>query len=119
VIASIFKRRLNTASTFLRVAGVSSKLASKQTYECFVCKKNGFADTRVYSDGKTEDGKTVYKNPDMSPHVHKEQQQNQQSNRSTTVVTTVTRDERIMTLLSELNIKMTRVIEMLDEQGQK
>jgi hypothetical protein len=29
------------------------EMASKQTYECFVCKRNGFPDTRVYIDGKT------------------------------------------------------------------
>lgn len=51
------------------------KMASKQTYECYVCKRNGFADTRVYLDGKTEDGRTIYKNEDMSPHQHKRQQQ--------------------------------------------
>ena len=50
-------------------------MASKQTFECFVCKRNGFPETRVYLDGKTEDGKTIYKNEDMSPHQHKRQQQ--------------------------------------------
>lgn len=48
-------------------------MASKQTYECFQCKKNGFPDVRVYLDGKTEDGKTIYKNEDMTPHQHKQQ----------------------------------------------
>jgi hypothetical protein len=47
-------------------------MASKQTYECFVCKKNGFPETRVYLDGKTETGQTIYKNEDMSPHIHKQ-----------------------------------------------
>jgi hypothetical protein len=46
-------------------------MASKQTYECYVCKRNGFPDTRVYLDGKTDDGKTIYKNEDMSAHSHK------------------------------------------------
>lgn len=50
-------------------------MASKQTFECFVCKRNGFPETRVYLDGKTEDGKTIYKNEDMSSHQHKRQQQ--------------------------------------------
>jgi len=48
-------------------------MASKQIYECYVCKRNGFPDTKVFLDGKTEDGKTIYKNPDMSPHLHKQQ----------------------------------------------
>jgi hypothetical protein len=56
-------------------------MASKQTYECYVCKKNGFTDTRVFLDGKTSDGKTIYKNPDMTPHQHK-QQQHQNSTQS-------------------------------------
>ncbi|MGE5662094.1 MAG: hypothetical protein ACM3X1_07595 [Ignavibacteriales bacterium] len=50
-------------------------MASKQTYECYVCKRNNFPGVRVYLDGKTEDGKTIYKNEDMSPHQHKRQQQ--------------------------------------------
>jgi hypothetical protein len=50
-------------------------MASKQTYPCYVCKRNGFEDVRVYLDGKTEDGKTIFKNEDMSPHQHKRQQQ--------------------------------------------
>jgi hypothetical protein len=54
-------------------------MASKQTYECFVCKKAGFPDTRVYLDGKTEDGKTVYKNTDMMLHQHKITKQQEQT----------------------------------------
>ena len=54
-------------------------MASKQTYECYVCKRSGFPDTRVYLDGKTDDDKTIYKNPDMAPHIHKS------SNNSSTV----------------------------------
>ena len=54
------------------------KMASKQTYECYVCKRNGFPETRVYLDGKTEDGKNIYKNEDMSAHSHKQHQQPQQ-----------------------------------------
>jgi hypothetical protein len=46
-------------------------MASKQTYECYVCKRQGFENVRVFLDGKTEDGKTIYKNEDMSAHVHK------------------------------------------------
>lgn len=49
-------------------------MASKQTYPCFVCKKNGFPDVMVYLDGRTADGKTIYKNEDMTPHNPKQQQ---------------------------------------------
>jgi hypothetical protein len=52
-------------------------MASRNSYQCFVCKKNGFADVMLFLDGKTADGKTIYKNEDMSPHVHKRQQQQQ------------------------------------------
>jgi hypothetical protein len=45
-------------------------MASKQTYECYTCKMNGFPETRVYLDGKDENGKTIYKNLDMLPHRH-------------------------------------------------
>jgi hypothetical protein len=50
-------------------------MASKQTYECYVCRSNGFENIRVYIDRKTEAGKIIFKNPDMSPHIHKQGQQ--------------------------------------------
>jgi hypothetical protein len=53
---------------------------SKQTYECYVCKRNGFPDTKVYLEGKTEDGKTIYKNEDMSSHNHKQRAYSGQNN---------------------------------------
>lgn len=34
---------------------------SKQTYPCYICRRNGFDNVRVFLDGKTEDGKTIYK----------------------------------------------------------
>lgn len=75
-------------------------MGSKQTYECYVCKRNGFNDIRVYLDGKTEDGKTIYKNEDMSSHQHKakqpgqaEQPQQSQPQASTTIVTEPTSED--------------------------
>lgn len=56
--------------------GLPLEMASKVTYECFVCKKNGFPDTRVFLDGKDENGKTIYKNEDMTAHQHKQKQNN-------------------------------------------
>lgn len=45
--------------------------AQKQTYECFVCKKNGFEE-RVVLGGKDSNGKTIYFESDgVSPHYHK------------------------------------------------
>ena len=78
-------------------------MASKQTYECYVCKRNGFTDVRVFLDGKTEDGKTVYKNPDMSPHVHKQAQ-----GQSTTIVAEPTS-------MKIINAKLDRIIALLEE----
>jgi hypothetical protein len=79
------------------------KMASKQTYECYVCKRNGFPETRVYLDGKTEDGKTIYKNEDMSTHQHKQQQQQPQSQSEPTYV-------RV------LNAKLDRIIALLNKE---
>lgn len=87
-------------------------MASKQTYECYVCKRNGFADVRVYLDGKAADGKTIYKNEDMTPHQHK--QQPTQSQASTTVVTQATREDRILQMLNDLNIKIDYILKCLD-----
>jgi hypothetical protein len=97
------------------------EMASKQTYECFACKRNGFPDTRVYIDGKTEDGRTIYKNEDMSPHTHKLQsqqqsQQGEQASKSTTIVTQATKEERILNLLNDLNVKMNHVIKLLESE---
>lgn len=38
-------------------------------------KQNGFPDTPVYLDGKTEEDKIIYKNENMSSHTHKVHQQ--------------------------------------------
>ena len=43
---------------------------SKQTYEYYRCRDNGFPNTRVFLDGKTENGKTIYRNEDLTPHQH-------------------------------------------------
>ena len=89
-------------------------MASKQTYECYVCKRNGFADIRVYLDGKTEDGKTIYRNEDMLPHVHKQakQQQSQPQQQSSIIVTEPTS-------LKIINAKLDRIIALLLESQQQ
>ena len=86
-------------------------MASRNTYECYVCKKNNFPGVRVYLDGKTEDGKTVYKNEDMSAHAHKQQKQQQQSQFSH-IVTEPT------TVMKILNAKLDRIISLLESQHQ-
>ena len=74
-------------------------MASKQTYECYVCKRNGHGDVRVYLDGKTDDGKTIYKNIDMSPHVHKPQQQQEKG--SSNLLSTVTAEPTSLKVINE------------------
>ena len=81
-------------------------MASRNTYECYVCKKNNFPGVRVYLDGKTDDGITVYKNEDMTPHQHKQQVKPQQQQVSTTVVTEPTS-------LNIINAKLDRIITLL------
>lgn len=90
-------------------------MASRQTYECYVCKRNGFADVRVYLDGKTEDGKTIYKNEDLTPHQHKQanqqsQQQGQQQQQGSTTVVTEPTSMKI------INAKLDRIIALLESQ---
>jgi hypothetical protein len=87
-------------------------MASKQTYECYVCKRNGFPNVRVYLDGKTEDGRTIYKNEDMSPHAHKLKQQAQFHQEQQVSNADLTE------LLKVLNEKMDRIIALLDSQNQ-
>jgi hypothetical protein len=82
-------------------------MASKMTYECFVCKKNGFPDTRVYLDGKTED---------MSPYKHKQQgqqlQQQQQPQQQQQVRTPVD-------LWNTINQKLDKIITLLEKERVK
>ena len=88
-------------------------MASRNTYECYVCKKNNFPGVRVYLDGKTEDGKTVYKNEDMSAHSHK--QQKQQQPESSTIVT---EPATTITAMKIINAKLDRIISLLVSQHQ-
>lgn len=76
---------------------------AKQTYECYLYKRNGFPRSRVYLDGKTQDGRTVYKNEDMSPHQHKLQggQASQQSQKP---------------MLDIINAKLDRILAIFETQ---
>ena len=54
-------------------------MASKQTYECFVCKNNGFPGTLVYLAGKDAQGRAIRLEDDgTTPHVHKTKVPSQQ-----------------------------------------
>jgi hypothetical protein len=79
-------------------------------FQNVTCKKAGFPNVRVYLDGKTEDGKTIYKNEDSTPHQHKtRQQQPQQPQASSTIVTEPT-------LLKNINTKLDKIIALLESQ---
>lgn len=46
-------------------------MSTKKTYECFVCKNNGFPNIMVVLAGKDEHGRPIRKDPiDESDHVH-------------------------------------------------
>ena len=77
-----------------------------------MCKKAGFPDTRVYLDGKTEDGKTVYKNEDMSPHQHK-QGNGQQQKGSTTIITQATQNDIIIKKLDEIISLLGEIMQII------
>lgn len=86
-------------------------MASKQTYECYVCKRNGFPDTRVFLDGKTEDGKTIYKNEDLRPHIHKQQRPSQQQQQQQQLASQ-------KPIWDIVNAKLDRIIMLLEKERQ-
>ena len=88
-------------------------MASRNTYECYICKKNGFPETRVYLDGKTEDGKTIYKNEDLTPHQHKSEAESPQNRAQKSSFDTVVTEP---TSLKSINTKLDRIIELLESQ---
>jgi hypothetical protein len=95
-------------------------MASKQTYECYVCKRNGFTDVRVYLDGKDENGKTVYKNEDMSPHSHKQlspqPKQEQQQSKQPTELTEIL--DKLQGLEAQI-AHLTKVVYTFSQQQQQ
>jgi hypothetical protein len=91
---------------------------SKQTFECFVCKNNGFSGTMVYLAGKDDRGHAIRLESDgVTPHTHKtkvpsQQQQRQQSQGSTAVVTE-SPTTTTTTSLKIINAKLDRIIALL------
>lgn len=96
-------------------------MASKQKYECFTCRDNGFPGVLIYLAGKNAEGKAIRVEEDGSAHVHKTKQQQeaaqlpeQQSHQaqqqglgSTTIVTEPTS-------MKIINAKLDRIISMLE-----
>lgn len=93
-------------------------MASKQTYPCYVCKKAGFDDVRVYLDGRTADGKTIYKNEDMTPHNHKQEQISQQTWENTEYGKSVD-TSNTNALLKIIIAELQRLIKLFEEKQQQ
>ena len=96
-------------------------MASRKSYPCFACQKSGYDDVMILLDGKDEQGHTKYLNEDGTKHTHlgsssqQPQTQQQQGQASTTIVTQTTKEDRILNLLSDLNVKMNHIIKLLEE----
>ena len=93
-------------------------MASKQTYECFACKNNGFPAVMVYLSGKDPQGRAIRLEEDgITMHTHKtkvpsqqhQQLQQAQQQGSTTVVTEPTATKI-------LNAKLDRIISLLEQR---
>ena len=99
-------------------------MASRKSYPCFACQKAGYDDVMVLLDGKDEQGRTKYLNEDGTKHTHlgsssqqpqAQPQPQQQGQVYTTIVTQTTKEDRILNLLSDLNVKMNHAIKLLEE----
>jgi hypothetical protein len=106
---------------------IEKKMTSKQTYSCFTCRKAGF-EVQIFLDGKDEQGNTKRLNLDGTRHYHQQpsstaqevvhQGRTQTAAVSTTTVTQqATQNDRIITLLNGLNVKMDRLIAVLEMSG--
>jgi hypothetical protein len=84
-------------------------MASKQTYPCFACRKAGFQ-VLVFLDGKDEQGKTIYKNLDMTPHQHRITNQQEQSSRYIPANSSQTETETTTEQSADIHDKLTEII---------
>jgi hypothetical protein len=85
---------------------------SKTTFECFVCKKQGFNE-RVYLADKTPDGKTIYLEPDgVTAHRHKFKDRggNNLYSQLQTPTTLATSADTIISLLKSIDQKLDTLL---------
>ena len=92
-------------------------MASKQPYECFVCKNNGFPAVMVYLAGKDEQGHAIRIEADGSQHIHKtkvpsRQQQPQPKQQQPQRQPPTAEHE-----LKLIHARIDRVIQLLDSQN--
>ncbi|HZD35444.1 MAG TPA: hypothetical protein VE130_09590, partial [Nitrososphaeraceae archaeon] len=81
---------------------------SKQTFECYVCKKQGFNNERVYLAGKDSNGRTIYLETDgVTAHRHKFKERTPGETQPTTLATSA---DTIVSKLDEINSKLDRLL---------
>jgi hypothetical protein len=66
-------------------------------------------------DGRTEDGKTIYKNEDMTLHQHKQQSAQQATVSTTTQHVTQSATKDYPPILNVLSAKVDRIIALLEK----
>jgi hypothetical protein len=103
-------------------------MASKNTWECFVCKANGFPGTLVYLAGKDAQGRAIRLEDDgTTPHVHKskvpsqqvqQEQVQRQQQQQAQQQQQLKQPEQVDLILQIklLNTKMDKVISLLEER---
>lgn len=85
-------------------------MASKNTYECFVCKSNGFPNVQVYLAGKDESGKAIRLEEDgVTPHTHKTKVPSQQTQQQQQLASQ-------KPIWDIVNTKLDRIIAILEER---
>ena len=90
-------------------------MASKSTYECFVCKANGFAGTLVYLAGKDDKGRAIRLEDDgVTPHQHKSKAPSQQVQQEQ-----AQRQPDLFLEIKLISQKLDKVITLLTEEHTK
>lgn len=102
------------------VAGgfIERRMASKQTYPCFACRRTGHA-VMVFLDGKDDEGRTKYLNEDGTRHFHQgssssqTQQTTQPQPQSQSQSQQQQPKDEITPILKMINSKLDRLISAL------
>ena len=94
-------------------------MASKQKYECFTCRDNGFPNVLVYLAGKDSHGKAIRVEEDGSTHVHKTKQEDAPKLEKISNLPTGSTHQEQQHSMKIINAKLDRIIELLESQKQK
>ena len=99
-------------------------MASKQTYECFVCKSNGYPGVLVYLAGKDDQGRAIRLEDDgVTPHTHKTKVPSQQHQQQHTQQQQqqIHQEQKTVDLLLEVKLmhqKIDKILNLLSQQQQ-